>query len=416
MTSSAASIVWLVVARHVEDAAFTSCAKDAEALAPSHVLRDAIARDGRLAAHLDGLRIAGQAGWKALAEEHGWAGPGELFVGTVLACEAGDEGRFAQVLEAAGEELELARGIGSGLGWIEWAQAEPFARRLVQSEQPLHRRVGVAAFAVHRKDPGTDLGRWIDDTDPLVRARALRAVGELGRVDLLGRVKQKATDTDPACRFWSAWSATLLGDPAAVNVLRAMAESGGPFAERAADLAARKLSAKEAIAWRQALARDPGELRLAIKVAAAHGDPVCVPWLIEQMTGAAAARVAGEALSSITGVDLDYSDLDGSQPEGFESGPNDDPKDENVALDPDEDLPFPSVERVQAWWARERGRFAPGVRHLLGRPTTPDNARLALREGKQRQRAAAALELVLAQPGSVLFEVRERADRQLARL
>jgi uncharacterized protein (TIGR02270 family) len=201
-----------------------------------------------------------------------------------------------------------------------------------------------------------------------------------------------------------------------VKTLQEVAEHGGPFAERAADVAARRLSTKEADAWRLGLARDPTKLRLAIKITGAHGDPASVPWLIEQMTNAAAARAAGEALSSITGVDLDYSDLDGARPEGFESGPNDDPEDENVALDPDEDLPFPSVERVQAWWGRERNRFTPGVRHLLGRPITPDNSRWVLREGKQRQRAAAALELVLAQPGSMLFEVRERADRQLARL
>ena len=41
----------------------------------------------------------------------------------------------------------------------------------------------------------------------------------------------------------------------------------------------------------------------------------------------------------ITGVDIAYEDLEGAWPEGFVAGPTEDPEDENVAMDPDEDLP-----------------------------------------------------------------------------
>jgi len=51
------------------------------------------------------------------------------------------------------------------------------------------------------------------------------------------------------------------------------------------------------------------------------------------------ARVAGEAFTMITGVDIAYEDLEGAWPEGFVAGPTEDPEDENVAMDPDEDLP-----------------------------------------------------------------------------
>jgi hypothetical protein len=43
---------------------------------------------------------------------------------------------------------------------------------------------------------------------------------------------------------------------------------------------------------------------------------------------------------------------------------------------------------------------------------TPESLVQALRVGKQRQRAAAALEIAFRRPGKTLFEVRARADWQ----
>lgn len=41
----------------------------------------------------------------------------------------------------------------------------------------------------------------------------------------------------------------------------------------------------------------------------------------------------------ITIVDIAYDDLEGEWPEGFEAGPTENSEDEDVAMDPDEDLP-----------------------------------------------------------------------------
>ena len=78
---------------------------------------------------------------------------------------------------------------------------------------------------------------------------------------------------------------------------------------------------------------------MAVIGAGVIGDPVSIPWLIEQMMIPELARVAGEAFTMITGVDIAYEDLEGEWPAGFEAGPTEDPEDENVAMDPDEDLP-----------------------------------------------------------------------------
>ena len=174
----------------------------------------------------------------------------------------------------------------------------------------------------------------------------------------------------------------------------------------------RRMDMTAAHAWRQALAHNPDTMRLAVIGAGVVGDPVSVPWLIEQMTIPDLARGAGEAFTMITGVDIAYEDLEGEWPEGFEAGPTEDPEDENVHLDSDEDLPWPKPEAIYTWWRNHQGQCRPGTRYLLGKPMNPDWLRDILRNGRQRQRAAAALELALQHPEQPLFEVRAPGFRQ----
>jgi uncharacterized protein (TIGR02270 family) len=102
----------------------------------------------------------------------------------------------------------------------------------------------------------------------------------------------------------------------------------------------------------------------------------------------------------------------GEGPEGFTVGPTEAPEDRNVDMDPDEDLPWPKPEAIHTWWQRYQGQFRPGTRYLLGKPMSPDSLQDVLRNGRQRQRAAAALELALQQPGQPLFEIRAPGFRQ----
>ena len=160
------------------------------------------------------------------------------------------------------------------------------------------------------------------------------------------------------------------------------------------------------------LAENRGSARLAVIGAGTIGDPISIPWLIEQMKIPDLARVAGESLTMITGVDIAYEDLEGDRPAGFESGPTEDPQDENVEMDPDENLPWPNPELIQRWSNSHRANFQNGTRYLIGKPIAEEWLQQVLQIGRQRQRAAAAVELVLKRPGQPLFEVRAPAFRQ----
>lgn len=405
-----------IVSQHAEEAAFQWLLRNAAVHAPHYSLIDLAALDTTVDAHLDGLRIAGDAGWEICRQDLAWEEPGELFAAAYLAFAAGATDRIEAILETAVKVPDAGAGLASALGWLEWEQARPHIQSLLGAETPLLRRLGLAASAIQRQDPGPALDAALHDVDPVSSPRALRAAGELGRRELLPRCRDLVGTDDSDTAFWAAWAAALLGDQSDAEPLVEIAASSGPHAERACRTVARRLDPARALDWRRQLAGDDEKLRLAAIAAGASGDPQIVPWLIELMAVDEHARPAGEAFSLITGVDLAYIDLERDQPEDFAAGPSEDADDEDVALDPDEDLPWPAPDLVSAWWTEHGRRFEAGQRYLLGEKIADKSLRQVLVSGLQRQRAAAALELVFMQPGRLLFEVRARGDRQRRQL
>ena len=401
-----------VLDQHAEGASFLWGLRNAAVGAPHYSLVDLAKLDGRVEGHLDGLRIAGEEAWQLCRKELASQEPGEVFAAAVLAFDGGKEEQIAEVITVAATQPVLARGLISGLGWLSYQQAEPHIDKLLGSKSAALRRFGIAAAAIHRRDRGKPLADAVFDVDPLLKARALRAVGELGRLDLRPILERNLKVEDEECRFWAAWSSVLLRDRFAIPVLRSFASSKSRRGEQALTLALRRMDLESARAWQHELAQKADTQRLSVIGAGAIGDPALVPWLIEQIAVPDLARVAGESFTMITGTDLAYEDLDGKKPEGFESGPTDDPNDENVEMDPDDNLPWPAPDLVSNWWKKHQSEFVAGTRYLLGKPITEDGLRTVLRAGRQRQRAAAALELAMLNPGQPLFNVAAPGLRQ----
>lgn len=400
-----------VVTQHAENAAFLWLLRNGAVHEPHYALKDLAKLDGRVDANLDGLRIAGEAGWNICNEFYAWDQPGEIFAAGVMAFENSDQTKIDKVLELGTQTPELMHGLISALGWLNPEQALPHIQELLASELTAHQTVGIGAAALHRHAlPG--LGKFLQSSDALLKARALSLTGELGDRSLAALVTQNIYDEDEACRYWAACSSTLLGFTEGISVLHQTAAQGGDKAEQASDLACRAMPPAEALAWQKDLAAKPETLRLAIKAAASIGDPILIPWIIGNMYNPEQTKPAGEAFSMITGVDIAYEDLDGELPGGFNAGPNDDPEDDNVALDADENLACPNPDLIQKWWSTRQKDFTSGKRYLLGKPIASNFLQAILREGRQRQRYAAALELVLLNPGQPLFEVRAPGWRQ----
>jgi len=409
-------IISTVVIQHAEEAASLWTLRCYAGGAPQFRIFDIARLDERIEAHVDGLRIACEPGWKLCKAALGNEESGEVFVASIIAYESGIESRIQTVLDAVEKNAEITKALVSGLGWIPFQQVAPHIQRLLTAESSQQKGIGLAASAAHRQDPCAALNDALNSIDLLLKARALKSVGELGRKDLLPFLRTNLTEQDTACRFWAAWSGALLGEPAAIQVLQRFAETGDARAGKACATALRRMPLDQAKDWQRHLACSTSRLRMAVQAMGVIGDPANIPWLIQQMADPVLARVAGESFTFITGIDLAYDDLDTDKPEGFEAGPTENPEDENVDMDPDEDLPWPNLQLIEKWWFTHRVLFTNGTRYLCGQPMTIESLNQVLRTGKQRQRIAAAIELAMRQSGQPLFNTSAPGFRQQALL
>ncbi|WP_426755859.1 TIGR02270 family protein [Myxococcus sp. Y35] len=402
-----------MVALHAGEAAFLWTQRAHAVGAPHYRLKDLIRLDGRLEAHLDGLRTAGEKGWEKCMAAMDVPGPGEVFAAGVLACESRDGRRIGTVVKLALEAPEWQRACVSALGWLSFADAVPTLEALLEEQAPEVRRLGVAGAAAQRWDLGPHLGAALGDEDASLRACALETVGLLARADLLPKVQRALTDDeDEACRFAAAWTLVRLGQRTgpAFSLLQALGDSAGPFARRALSVAMPCMPQAQAKAWYSRLREAPQTRRLAAIAAGVLGDAEHVKDLLAWMAEPAVAREAGEAFALLTGIDLAWEGLDAEPPQDEVAV-----EDETAAKE-SENLPWPATEKVAAWWHQHQGDFQKGTRYLVGKPISDMHLREVLRQGTQRQRAAAALEWGLRKPQAPLFEVRAPGPLQARRL
>jgi uncharacterized protein (TIGR02270 family) len=392
--------------------------------APKVSLGNLVSIDEKLEAYVDGLRVTAPKVPADVLENLAGIEAGTLFAVTALAASINDAQLWAAAIyhaaptvpENHGDSIEppggCLREFTSGVAWAGRAATASLIDDALLSPHPLRRSLGLAVWGARRLSGHINMAPFIADAVACVRARAYRTTGQLGRADLVAQLRPGLTDPDPECRFWSAWAAARMGATEPLETLADIAWNNLPRADRALDLLLRRLDVPQANAWLREFAKLPDRQRALIRATGVIGDPLYIPWLIERMADPATARLAGESFCMITGLDLAYRDLDRRPPADFQSGPNDDPADENVALDEDENLPWPDPQRIGAWWTANRSRFIVGTPYFLGTPKASADWLEALSDAFQRQRHAAALELAIRQPDKAMFEVRARGRLQ----
>lgn len=421
--------IHVVVSQHAEESTHLRHVRSVLLRSPHAQLHRLQRLDDRIAAHLDGIAVAGDFGLKLCLEALETPSAGAVFALAVRALELKDAALLQRLFAIVVAESAAEGGLLSAFGWVPAQALQGVIRDLLRSGDAAQRAAGLAACVMHRVDPGAALVAALAESDARLRVRALRVAGEAGRVDLLPQVVAACAAEDEAQRFWAARSALLLGDrsAAALAVLSELAEGSGVWSDAAAEWLLKVVEVDAARQhlrlWsEQAKVAGPAEpagaaaRRRLIRRCGVAGDAFFIPWLIGQMQDLAVSRLAGEAFTLITGADLARLDLERKPPEGASDGrfggPNEDPDDDNVALDEDESLPWPDPERVQGWRQANQARFPAGQRVFMGDVPSPAQSLKVLREGGQRQRIAAAQWLGLLVPGSKLFPTAAPAWRQ----
>jgi len=406
------SVIPAVLEQHADELTSLWAVRDGLCEAADIRLRDLGRFDERIAAHEDGCVLGGDDALRLLTAQLGATSAGRVFGVAVVGFALNDGGASARCLALAEASPEGRRGMTSALGRVEPVRLRGIVKNLLTAPSAIQRSLGLAACRLHGVDPGSALPAALRDPGNDLRAEAFRVAGVLGHAHLVSSLAS-LVDEDAACQFWSAWSAVLLGDRGrALATLTNVALSAGDHRRRAFRLACQAMSVTAAHAALRRVADDSTQVRWLIEGSGIAGDPTYVPWLINHMADEKTARLAGEAFSLITGVDFGQSGLEGKRPEGFESGPNEDPDDPNVERDPDDGLPWPDVTKTEKWWEANRGRFPKGTRFFMGAPVTREHCIDVLKNGYQRQRILAAHYLCLLEPGTPLFDTSAPVSRQ----
>lgn len=475
-----------IIDRHAEDAAFYWARRMEGARASQHDLRSLGRFELLLQANLEGLRVAqhessrfdarghllqpGSAGWEAsFSRAQRWKTADETFVAATLALD--DPGAAKQVsgntVAASGSLLAMleenvcdqfegdagsgvppmAQGLASAAAWLPWDVVSTPVLAWSRSPEPVLRRCALSALALHRLPAEDALAQWLHDPHPLVRARALQAVGELGRTDLTSELVAALdahADVDLwGCRTAAAESLCLLGQPlgAEVNVelARTLARQDAAsvlpaWIQLAQDGSVQALIESELQHrehWRTALAamRYSGDVRwldtlIQIMEHQSGAEPV-LRFFSEPVSNL--ARHAADVFAHITGArigDQLWRAAPEPQPES-ESEAEDAAPDPRIPAarkqDLDDGLLWPNVDAVKRWWSSRRSGFSQGGAHhgryVAGLPLQAGGATKVLVDpaATQLQRHHAALYLRCAGHTARLFDVRAPLPTQRAR-
>lgn len=424
-----------LVRRHAEDAAFYWAQHDASAESPRLDLSGLARFSQLLAAHLEGLEVAGREGWPLCLEAlERWKKPAEAFVAAHTALRVADAvQREALLVQIRARPDELLRGVISALAWIpleqalpvikEWAGAAGDAVMQVAALRAVA-LIGADAFAAIEQP----LEGFIDGSDEHVRAAACRVAAHYASAEPI-----------------SAVLLVRLQDPAlAVRAEAAIALSGGRMSDSRNGhgdvqvalaltdcVAAQVAVLNAATGWyrKQALRRlnrwvkhlgalQPDGLdcsgllemlppRLALRFIAYRGDSAYLPYVVKQMSIPGEPRYAGWVWQTITGVNLSAAGL--SFPEPARDVEADDIQD--VSADADLGLVIPDAEAIKRFPTNLVG----GQRYLLGLALNPTNALAALRTASQAHRDIAACYLELNHP-PIRISIRAPLRRQISSL
>jgi len=399
----------------VEEAAFLWLLRSMAVTQPHYSPEDLLDLEERIDRQLTALQLYPDAAWLACQRALGVAQSGEVFVASVVAFKSLDVYKIQQAVEAGLENESVFKALVSALAWLPGRFCHPWVKKFFTSKEMAHKRLAVAVCLARREDPSGYLNRLLERDDCRqqadLHAQCLKAIGVFKRRDLLAYCEQALCDEDDALAFWAHWAAVLLGDRSAPMGLQRFALEAGPFQLKALTLAVRRVPPTLAKRWISDLLH-AGHMRLAIQATAALGDPEALPWIIACMRDPSLARVSGEALTQMTGIDLEAHELcyrlpqipfpeDANEPEERSDG-------EGLELDEDENLPWPNVEKIKALWETIKHRYPPGKRLFLGRELDNNHLRRHLNSGFQRHRAWAALELALREPGLPMPNVKNK--------
>ncbi len=365
----------------------------------------------RLLAHLDGLVLSEEAGWQFLVPKLTEGSVGEAFAAGWVAL-ASEQAAYLDALVAAVNTAkgQVFDGIRQAFCHGPDQQAVPLLTRFLSAEAAPQRTVALDALSFRRSAiSDRDLQAGLLDKEPLVSTAALAAVGRLRKKNLAASVEALLESEQSSVRQEAMRTGVLLGSTKALACCRAAVQGKAGDASGAFTLLGLMGQADYARLLGEALTQLP-VARQALSALTCLGHASSIDRLIPLVQDKQLARLVGDAVSRITGVDLvtEGLALNSAPSAGVHQAHSDA---EEYVDDPEEGLPWPDPFKLSAWWKANAARFNSG-RYRNGRPHTRQMLVETLQQGNLADRHQAAFELALLDPTGPLIETRAFADRQ----
>lgn len=405
-----------ITEQFVVDASFLWLLRSISVNQPHYFIDDLVKLEKRIDANLDGLMCNFPLAWEICLDELVYEQSGEMFTTAIIAFRSRDVNKIKQVVDHAFCNDETFKGLVSAMAWLPKNLVSEWAERFLYSKDLNHKYLAIAYYSVQRKNPGQILQELFQREDCLAHdkllSRLLRLVGELKLYTFINQIQPLANHETPEVAFWANWALVMLGEHRRVLTLLDFIKEDSPWENLALQTVFKILPIDKSRKWISESAQKPELIRTVIKATGILGDPHAVPWLIDKMNNFDTAKIAGEAFSLITGIDLERYELSVEPPQDITVVPSDD---EDVSLDADENLPFPDVSKINHTWLRYRDRYKAGSRYLMGievnqnTPATIAKLNHVLKQAAQRQRFSVALTLALIDPQSPFINSKARS-------
>lgn len=399
-----------ILEEHLEEADFLWHQRERALMDRVYDLDDLAELEERLLAHLDGLVLGQKEVWKLLEPKLAEGELGEVFAATFVALESGGPVRIDLVQRTFPEaEGAIFEGIRHALRHASSPAIEKIVRPCLNHERGVARAAAIEVASFRRLPLDLSLLQArLNDKDPLVAAAAANAVGRLRIAELKNEVESVLENESPEARFEAMRTGFLLRSEKALNRCRQAVKEKREEAGEAIILLGLAGQNEDGLRLVNAL-EEASLVRNAITSLGFLGCVAAMDPLIQCAADPKLARLAGQAIQTLTGVDLEKEKLLAPKTEPSEINAA---EEDGFKEDPDERLPFPDSEKLQNWWRKNASRFGKKERYRKGLKYTPQGLIEILRTGTLAERHAAALELALIDPSRPFLETNAFAIRQ----
>ncbi|NVJ08907.1 TIGR02270 family protein [Myxococcus sp. AM001] len=400
-----------ILEEHLNEAAFQWEQWERALMAPDFTLEEAAAVEERLRAHLEGLEdeSAAEAVLRPAFESEE---PPLIFAAAYALLARGEVDeilhrfRRAEPATRAGirraMELSEAPGLSARL---------PGLLKLEDRDLQVH---ALETLAFRNEVSPEVLARFLVHEEPRARVAALRGALPLPE-DAVRRLLPPLLDSShPAIRAAAMEAGLMSGVGLAWDTCRKAARSRSALSPEPLVLLAMG-GDDEDVSLLVELLETAESRPMVLWALGFSGRLVAMEACVKYLAEPSVAQLAGEALSSMTGLRLDgpYALPPGERPEGAPLPPDlQEDLDANLVPSPEDDLPWPQVAAITRWWDGARDRFEKGKRYLLGQPFSGPVLVDAMETSPMRRRHVLARELAIRTRGQHVIPTRAFFPRQ----